>query len=95
VEGVNAGRFSKDCWRLDEWLQERFGRPYIILLGIGLIIDIGHRVSEVHEEATKPHRLLGLALGIALELGLLIHQLGELHHHSRPREKLTKAEAEK
>lgn len=88
------GRFSKACWRLDEWLQDRFGRPYVMLLGVGLVIDIVHRVSELHEEAVKPHRLLGLALGIALELGLLIHQIGELHHHFRPRKAAPKPAAD-
>ena len=86
------GPFSKACRRLDEWLQERLGRPYIILLGVGLIIDIVHRVSELRDEATKPHRLIGLVLGIVLELGLLIHQVGELHHHFRRRGEVTEAE---
>jgi hypothetical protein len=79
-------RVSKACWRLDEWLQQRFGRPYVILLGVGLVIDIGHRMTELREKAASAHGV-GLILGIILEFGLLIHQVGELHHHFRARDR--------
>ena len=68
------------------------GRPNIILLGVRLIIDIAHRITELRDEATKPHRMIGLILGIVLELSLLIHQIGKLDHHLRPPGVSTKAE---
>jgi hypothetical protein len=72
---------SRGCWRLDEWLQERFGRPYVIVLGVGLITDIAHRATELYGRAASSHGVVGLSFGIVVEVGLLIHQVGELHHH--------------
>jgi len=34
------------AYRLDQWLHLRLGRPYAMLLNVGLVIDIVHRVSQ-------------------------------------------------
>ncbi len=71
--------------RLDLWLQDRLGRPYHALLGVGLIIEIVRRLIEIPERAASMHRLVPVVLLILLEAALLIHQVGALSHHVAPR----------
>ena len=75
---------------LDTWLQDHLGRPYNALLGVGLIIEIVHRGGEIMERITDPPRVAGLGFTIAMELALLIHQVGALSHHLERRRKLTR-----
>jgi len=39
--------------RLDGWLQERFGRPYNALLGVGLVVEI---IRRLHRRALAAAR---------------------------------------
>jgi len=71
--------------RLDHWLQAKLGRPYNVVLGVGLTIEIVRRVSEIPERLAHPHRLIPLLLLLTLEGALLIHQVGELSDFVRPR----------
>ncbi len=48
------------------------------MLSVGLIIEIGHRLAETPERIADMRRLAPLVLFILLNLGLLVHQLGEL-----------------
>lgn len=64
--------------RFDAWLHSRFGRNYRVLLTVGLIADIGHRVMDAPQQVAAHHHLIGIALAVVLELGLLIHQVGEM-----------------
>lgn len=65
--------------QLDAWLHQRLGRPYAVALSAGLIVDIVHRVHDAPQHLESKHRLIGVALALLMEIGLLIHQLGELH----------------
>ena len=67
--------------RLDLWLQARLGRPYNALLGVGLTIELVHRLTELPATLAIPHRLIGGLLVVAMELALLVHQVAELSHH--------------
>ena len=65
--------------RMDGWLHERLGRPYGIALSVGLVADLVHRVLEAPAHVQGRRHLIGMALVVLLELGLLLHQLAELH----------------
>lgn len=64
--------------RIDAWLHFRLGRSYKVLLTIGLIADIGRRVIDAPKQIASRHHVIGIALAVVLELGLLIHQVGEM-----------------
>jgi hypothetical protein len=64
--------------RLDAWLHSRFGRGYRVLLTVGLIGDIGHRLMDAPRQVASHHHLIGIVLFVALDLALLIHQVGEM-----------------
>ena len=68
-------------YTLDQWLQEKLGRPYNLILGIGLVGEITHRLSEAPKAVTSMHGLIGSALVLVMEVALLIHQIGALSHH--------------
>ncbi len=50
------------------------------MLSVGLVADIAHRILEAREHVEKHTHLFGLVLAVLMELALLIHQVGELHH---------------
>jgi hypothetical protein len=66
---------------LDEWLQTRLGRPYNVLLGIGLITEIIEQVSRLPQKLESAPNLLRSALVLLVEFALLLHQIGALSHH--------------
>jgi hypothetical protein len=68
--------------RLDLWLQARFGRPYNVLLGVGLVTEIIRRLGELPRHAVLEPGLIGMIALIAMNLALLVHQIGELSHHT-------------
>ena len=70
---------TRTAFQLDEWLHHRLGRSYRVALSAGLILDIGHRILEAPEHVSKRHSLIGVALAVAMELALLIHQIAEMH----------------
>ncbi|RZJ03199.1 MAG: hypothetical protein EON89_12455 [Brevundimonas sp.] len=67
------------AWRLDEWLHHRLGKPYRATLTVGLMADIVHRAVELPRYVETPHHLVGHMMGMALGVGLLIHQVAEMH----------------
>ena len=67
------------AYRADTWLHTRLGRGYRVLLTVGLIADIGHRLWAVPMQISSHHRLAGIILAVALEVGLLIHQVAEMN----------------
>ncbi|HXQ53173.1 MAG TPA: hypothetical protein VN802_18930 [Stellaceae bacterium] len=71
--------------RFDEAVQTRVGRPYQMVLGAGLVIEIVRRLRELGEVAHSNAGIVGIALTILLYTLLLIHQLGELHEHAARR----------
>ena len=74
-------RLTHAALRLDLWLQARLGRPYNALLGVGLTIELLHRLSELPQTIASRPRLAGSVLTVVMELALLIHQVGALSHH--------------
>ena len=64
--------------RIDVWLHSRFGLKYRVLLTVGLIADIGHRILDAPKQIASHHHLVGIVLAVVLECGLLIHQVAEM-----------------
>jgi hypothetical protein len=84
---------AKVAW-LDDSLQRRLGAPYRVLLTVGLVIDIVHRVKEAPEHVENVHGWVAVGLAVVMEGGLLIHQVAELHHRSRAGRKAAHRRAE-
>lgn len=74
IKGLTAA-----AYRIDTWLHAHLGLKYGVLLTVGLIIDIGRRALDAPKQIAAPHHLVGTALSILLECGLLIHQVAELY----------------
>jgi hypothetical protein len=68
--------------RLDLWLQARLGRPYNAILGIGLVVEIIRRLGELPRHAALEPGLLGVIALVIMNLALLVHQIGQLSHHT-------------
>jgi hypothetical protein len=71
--------------RLDLWLQRRLGRPYNVLLGVGLTIEVIRRLTELPAHLAEAPRVAGALLAVAMDMALLIHQLGEMSHRMAAR----------
>jgi hypothetical protein len=79
---------SHAAHRLDAWLRRTLGRPYHVMLGIGLVLEIIARVRELHEAAATTGSIIRLMLALLLYLVLLVHQVGELSPHAERRGRL-------
>lgn len=66
--------------RLDETLQTRLGRPYNVLLSIGLVTELVQSVRVFPRHAMEARQAAGGIIMILIELALLLHQLGSLSH---------------
>ena len=73
--------FGRGARWLDDYLQRRLGRPYNVLLSVGLVIEIVERVREVPHAITSAPNELRLALILIMEFALLLHQVSVLSHH--------------
>ncbi|MBV9842225.1 MAG: hypothetical protein JOY99_11985 [Sphingomonadaceae bacterium] len=82
-EAANVQHSHAYAYGVDAWLHARLGRGYGIALSAGLIADIVHRVADAPAHVRERHHALGMALAIAMELALLVHQIGELHERMR------------
>ena len=71
--------------RLDLWLQATLGRPYNVLLSVGLITEIVRGTQETLAHRIDPGRLVETGLVITMNLALLIHQVGALSHRLEAR----------
>jgi hypothetical protein len=70
---------------LDEWLQARLGRPYNFLLGVGLVTEIVGQLGRLGARLESAPTVLRSVLILAVELALLLHQIGALSHHMERR----------
>jgi hypothetical protein len=81
-------RISAWALWLDTWLQERLGRPYNAILGVGLVIEIVRHIVLMAEHVRSADNLLHQVLPLLLETALLIHQVGALSHRFEARDRL-------
>ena len=64
--------------RLDEFLRARIGRPYHVLLGVGLVVEIIKELRESGEVGASAGGSWGRRWRCCCSW---IHQVGELHEH--------------
>jgi hypothetical protein len=70
--------------RLDVWLERTLGRPYHILLSVGLTVEIIRRMAELPGHLKEAPRIAGAIVLVAMNAALLVHQLGEMSHRLSP-----------
>ena len=73
------------CLWLDHWLHTRLGRPYGMLLTVGLMVEILRKFEEAPARFASPHGWLATVFALLLNLALLIHQLGEMAERVKTR----------
>jgi hypothetical protein len=64
--------------RIDEMLKQKVGRPYHVILGVGLIVEIIRRVHEILEAPVTRTRVVLVVAVMLFGVLLLINQLSEL-----------------
>lgn len=72
------------AWHLDEWLQEKLGRPYNALLGVGIVLGLVHQIGDLPKDFSL-HGGFGTLLFVAMDVALLINQAGQFHQHMERR----------
>jgi hypothetical protein len=79
------GKLSLRAHELDIWLHQNVGRPYIAILGWGLVFSIFESLRSVShtltENASGVFSMIKLLLILAFQAGLLINQLAQWHQH--------------
>jgi hypothetical protein len=75
----------KGAWHLDEWLQERLGRPYNALLGVGLVLGLIHQIQDLPKDFTLRNGGVTTVAMMAMDVALLINQAGQFHQHMERR----------
>ena len=88
-------RITDFCAWLDTWLETNVGRPYNVLLSVGLVLEMVSKIRTLPATWTQTHLSIGTFLALAMEGALLINQLGEFSHrrHKRVARRAAKAAA--
>ena len=66
---------------IDQWLERTLGRPYNLILGIGLIVEIVRRLIDLPARLDSMPHVAGEVVVVVIATLLLIHQIGALSHH--------------
>ena len=74
----------KLAYHLDEWLQEKLGRPYNALLGVGLVLGLVHQIQDLPKDLTHSGGVSTLLIA-AMDVALLVNQAGQFHQHMERR----------
>jgi len=72
---------TSGAYELDKWLKEHFGRPYTILLGASLILGILAAGRNIEHNFGSTTDVAGSLFSVAVQIVLLINQLGQLHEY--------------
>jgi hypothetical protein len=72
------------AYHLDEWLQEKLGRPYNALLGIGLVLGLIHQVQDLPKDLAHSGGVSTLLIAV-MDVALLVNQAGQFHQHMERR----------
>lgn len=64
--------------RADNWLKEKLGHPYHVVLGVGLVTGVVQRIHAFIDLPYTHARLGRLVLEVLFGLALLLEQLGDL-----------------
>ena len=70
---------------IDAWLRDRVGRPYTVILAIGLVYGIIASVKSLVHEAETRFDAFKLVVAVLFQLALLINQLAQFHDYRQAR----------
>jgi hypothetical protein len=77
------------AYRLDEWLQTKFGRPYNAFLGAGLVLGLIHQFQDLPKDLARGGGVSTLLIA-AMDVALLVNQAGQFHQHLERRRTMPK-----
>ena len=77
------------AWHLDEWLQEKLGRPYNLFLGVGIVLGLFHQIGDLPKDLAHSGGISTLLIA-AMDVALLINQAGQFHQHMERRRAMPK-----
>jgi hypothetical protein len=72
--------------RADAWLRSRVGRPYTVVLAIGLAYGIAASVRTLIHDAESRLDVFKLVVAVLFQMALLINQLAQFHEYRQARE---------
>jgi hypothetical protein len=81
------------AWTIDQWLKEHLGRPYTIILTVGLVAAISANIQGIEAKIEHGGGFIGVALNVVVDAILLVNQLAQLHEYRQ--ERRAKREARK
>ncbi len=67
--------------KADDMLKQKIGRPYNVVLGVGLIMEIVGRIHDLRELPVTSTSIVRTCVTVVFFLLLLLHQIGELSEH--------------
>lgn len=79
------GAVVRTALRLDLWFEEKLGRTYHIVMGIGLVSEIIHGVKEFDTRLGIGGNLMRTLVPVLVSALLLVHQVGSLSHLGKRR----------
>jgi hypothetical protein len=79
------GFVARGAHWLDAWLRQHLGRPYLALLGAGLVYGIIASVFSLGHAMHSRASVLKILAMVLFELALLINQLGQFHEYRQDR----------
>lgn len=70
---------------IDAWLREHLGRPYLAILGVGLVLGIIATIGELSKEVSSGASIIKLLALVVFQVALLINQLAQFHDYREER----------
>ena len=71
--------------RIDAWLRDHVGRPYTVILAIGLVYGIVASVRTLIHDAETRLDVFKLVVAVLFQIALLINQLAQFHEYREER----------
>lgn len=80
------GGLMRGAHALDAWLKEHVGRPYTLILSVGLVLLMVQSVQELVKTVSEAGKTLtgdvvGFAFTVVFQLALLINVMAQWHEH--------------
>jgi hypothetical protein len=79
------GRIIVGAHWLDAWLQVHLGRPYRVVLAVGLVVGISASIHDLSRSVSSSTNILKIVGMVLFQLALLINQLAQFHEHRQRR----------
>jgi hypothetical protein len=80
------GRIIVGAHWLDAWLHVHLGRPYGVVLAIGLVVGITASIHDLSRSVASSTKLLKIVGMVLFQLALLVNQLAQFHEHRERRQ---------